>query len=161
MNAMKKIVENLTLLRSADICSLENFGKGTGNPPGKSIFFRVERISSDKDFPHEQALEHVFSLFRASDSRMIYYIRSDGQHLDCHMGVGISGSCSDERLDARADMLSAALRGNFRGSRLSAPQGGQTSATRFPGLVYVSVRYWESPPVPCGWRTGNFSPWIM
>lgn len=142
MDAMKKIVENLEHLRSADICSLENFGKGAGNPAGKSIFFRVERISSDKDFPHEQALEHVFSLFRASDSSMIYYIRSDGQHLDCHMGVRTSGACSDARLEARADMLAGALRGNFRGSRLSAPQEGANVCNLLsrPGLRFSTIQ---------------------
>ena len=140
-----KIAQEFDNLRSADDCSLENFGKVKSFSTANSVYFRVERISSDKNFPHEQALENVFSLFKPTDKstdlKMIYYIRSDGQHLDFYMGAGISGSCSEARLDAVGNILSGSLRGNFRGSKLSDMQKGENIYKQLckPHLLFSTV----------------------
>lgn len=115
---LAKCMEKLEKLKDDEKRSVQNLGKSSlTSTPVEMNFFRLKRISFDQDYPHEQALENVFPLYKNEAARMIYYIRSDGREISCYMGV--ASSKSQGRGNFLANMLSGALRGNFRGTLLS------------------------------------------
>ena len=125
MEKTARCYEQLERLRKADEESFEAIQmKATAVNQEAITFFKLKRISSDKDFPHEQALENVFSLYKNSKARMIYYLRSDGQHI--HLYMGVRNMKEPDPQDTKlADMLSGTLLGNFRGSQLEGPLPGK------------------------------------
>ena len=124
-DVMQKLVDleqeekrNFTSLQTAAIT----------DDPALSLFVKVDKICSDKDYPHAQALENVLSIYRNLPLSLIYYIKSDGEKVSFYLGVRPQkGSLPRDNLRAYAQMLENSLKGNFRGTVLQTERNGTTS----------------------------------
>lgn len=113
---LQEIYRNLEALRQEELRSFAtdssiDFSTGFSN----SFFIKINKISSDKDFPHAQALENVLAIYRNLPARFIYYIKSDGSELSFYLGVRTTANGFTE-LSNYAQILENAVKGNFRGT---------------------------------------------
>lgn len=103
--------QELERLRSDDALPLSDYRPETGRD-AESRFFRIDRITSEKNSSQDQALENVYTIFRHAKARLLWHLVGDGRKVSCHLGVMAPRSSVGKLFDA----LKSAFCGNFRGA---------------------------------------------
>lgn len=100
----------LERLRKDDATPLAEYHTEAGNTDGR--FFRIGRITTEKGANQDQALENVYTIFRHSKARLVWYLSGDGKSVEFRLGVLAARNSVKKFFGA----LKSAFCGNFRGS---------------------------------------------
>ena len=72
----RTIIENLAAIKKENERSFADFSLPLVQKLNEGIFIKIEKLSSDNDYPESLALENVLSIYRNLPVRMMYYIIS-------------------------------------------------------------------------------------